>query len=402
MIAAVLRVMALSLVRDRGALVLAFVIPPAIFVIFAAIFAATADDELPLKVALGRAESVEVWDRFETVLRDEPSLRLLPSTASSQAEVSRQVERGIADVGLFIKGGPNALEAAPLVVLVEPGKPLAGAILAGQVQELVARHMPDLALSRTMLAIEPLIGRLTPEQSARLTRTIAALATGTEDQASREAPGLVETALAGPPKTGNAAVTYYAGAVAILFLLFSAMQSAAVLIDERSSGILDRIAVVPRGPEVVVYGKFLFLVAQGVIQASLIFATAAVLYDVDVISRFGLWLLVTVAAAMAASGQALAVAATCTTKQQAQTISTFVVLVCSAVGGSMVPRFMMPLWLQDLGRFTPNAWVIEAYQDALWRDEALTELLPELSSLIALAALATIYAGAVSKRRLRL
>ena len=68
----------------------------------------------------------------------------------------------------------------------------------------------------------------------------------------------------------------------------------------------------------------------------------------------------------------------------------------------MVPRFMMPLWLQDLGRFTPNAWVIEAYQDALWRDEALTELLPELSSLIALAALATICAGAVSKRRLRL
>jgi ABC-2 type transport system permease protein len=402
MIAAVLRVMALSLIRDRGALVLAFVIPPAIFVIFAAIFAATADDELPLKVALGRAESVEVWDRFEKVLRDEPSLRLLASTASNQADVSRQVERGVADVGLFIKGDLNALQAPPLVVLVEPSKPLAGAILSGQIQSLVARQMPDLALSRTILAIEPLIGGLTPEQSARLTKTISELATGAKGQALREAPGLAETALVGRPKSANAAVTYYAGAVAILFLLFSAMQSAAVLIDERSSGILDRIAVVPAGPEVVVYGKFLFLVAQGVIQAGLIFATAAVLYDVDVIRQFGLWLLVTLAAAMAASGLALAVAATCTTKQQAQTISTFIVLVCSAVGGSMVPRFMMPLWLQDIGRFTPNAWVIEAYRDALWRDEALPELLPELSSLVALAALTTIYAGAVSKRRLRL
>lgn len=381
MIAAVLRVMALSLIRDRGALVLAFVIPPVIFVIFAAIFAATADDELPLKVALGRGDSVEVWDRFEKVLRNEPSLRLLAATASSQADVSRQVERGGADVGLFIKGDPDALEAPPLVVLVEPSKPLAGAILSGQIQRLVARQMPDLALSRTILAIEPLIGGLTPEQSARLTRTIAELAAETKGQASREAPGLVETALAGPPKSGNAVVTYYAGAVAILFLLFSAMQSAAVLIDERSSGILDRIAVVPRGPEVVVYGKFLFLMAQGVIQAGLIFAAAALFYDVDVISQLGLWLLITVAAAMAASGLALAVAATCSTKQQAQTVSTFIVLVCSAVGGSMVPRFMMPLWLQDLGRFTPNAWVIEAYQDALWRDEALPELLPELSSL---------------------
>jgi ABC-2 type transport system permease protein len=402
MIASMLRVMALSLIRDRGALVLAFVLPPAIFVIFAAIFAATANDELPLKVALGRADNVEVWDRFEEVLHDEPSLRLLASTASNQADVSRQVQRGVADVGLLIKGDLNALEAAPLVVLVEPSKPLAGAILAGQIQSLVARQMPDLALSRTISAIEPLIGGLTPEQSARLTKTITELATGTKGQASREAPGLVETALVGPPKSANAAVTYYAGAVAILFLLFSAMQGAALLIDERSSGIVDRIAVVPTGPEVVVYGKFLFLVAQGVIQAGLIFAAAAVVYDVNVISQLGLWLLVTLAAAMAASGLALAVAATCTTKQQAQTISTFIVLVCSAVGGSMVPRFMMPLWLQDLGHFTPNAWVIEAYQDALWRGEALPELLPELGSLVALAALSTAYAVSVSRRRLRL
>lgn len=40
MILAMLKVMALSLIRDRGALAMAFLLPPTIFVIFAAIFRA--------------------------------------------------------------------------------------------------------------------------------------------------------------------------------------------------------------------------------------------------------------------------------------------------------------------------------------------------------------------------
>lgn len=402
MIFAMLRVMALSVIRDRGALVLAFVLPPAIFVIFAAIFAATANDELPLKVAFGKAGSSAIGDRLETVLRDDPSLRLLASTASQQAAVSRQVESGLADVGLFIKGDLDSTELAPIVILVDPSKPLAGAILSGQVQRLVARRLPDLALSRTVPAVETLIGGFTPEQSARLAATLEDLADPRQTQAAPEPAGLLETTLVGPRQSANAAVTYYAGAVAILFLLFSAMQSAATLIDERSSGILDRIAVVPGGTDKVVYGKFLFLVSQGVLQVGLIFAAAIIVCDVDVISHWWLWLIITLAAAMAASGLALAVATVCTTKQQAQTISTFIVLVCSAVGGSMVPRFMMPPWLQELGRFTPNAWVIEAYHGALWRGENLPEMLPELGSLVILAVISTVFAVVVSRHRLRL
>jgi ABC-2 type transport system permease protein len=402
MIVTMLRVMALSLIRDRGALVLAFVLPPVIFVIFAAIFTVTTNDGLPLKVALGKAASGDIWDRFEQVLRDDPSLRLLASTSSNQADVSRQIERGVADVGLFIKGNQDDPGAAPLVVLVDPSKPLTGAILAGQIQKLVARQMPDLALSQMIPTIETLAGGFTAEQSARLKKTMAEFAGATTGQASSNTPGLVETAFVGRLENANAAVTYYAGAVAILFLLFSAMQSSAILIEERTSGILDRIAVVPSGPEMVVCGKFLFLTVQGVMQAGLIFIAAAVAYDVNVMSHLWLWLIITIAAAMAASGLALAVVTTCTTKQQAQTISTFVVLICSAVGGSMVPRFMMPPWLQDLGSFTPNAWVIEAYHGVLWREEALSELLPELGSLLTLAVIGTAFAIIVSRHRLRL
>ena len=68
-------------------------------------------------------------------------------------------------------------------------------------------------------------------------------------------------------------------------------------------------------------------------------------------------------------GLALGLVALCRTREQAQMLSTFVILILAAVGGSMVPRFLMPPWRQDLGWWTPHAWVIDAYQGLLWRDE---------------------------------
>ena len=401
MILAMLRVMAMSLIRDRGALAMAFLLPPTIFVIFAAIFSGTSGDELRLQVALGITEPSALADRLETALRDEPSLRVLSRTAQSRGEVIALVESGQADVGLLLRGDLAETQSAPAVVFVDPGKVMAGAILSGQVQRLIGLELPDLGLSRTAPAIEGLVGVFTPEQSARLDAAIAQLASDGPTNANAE-PGLVETETVGPQGSSGATVTYYAGAVAILFLLFSAMQSAATLIEERNSGIVDRVAVGPAGTDVVVVGKFLFLTIQGVVQVALIFAVAVVVYQVDVLNHVGPWVLTTLAAAAAASGLGLAVAAICTTKQQAQTISTFVVLVCSAIGGSMVPRFMMPPWLQDVGWYTPNAWAIEAYHGVLWRGEALADLLPELSWLAGLSLVGLVLAIVVSRLRLRL
>jgi ABC-2 type transport system permease protein len=172
------------------------------------------------------------------------------------------------------------------------------------------------------------------------------------------------------------------------------------LVEERRTGVADRLLAGMAGMGPVVTGKFLFLVGQGLVQALAIFATAQLVYGVAVVQHAALWLPTTLAASACAAGLALGLVSVCRTRDQAQMLSTFVILVLAAIGGSMVPRFLMPPWLQQVGWFTPHAWVIEAYQAILWRDAGIGAVYKAWSVLTA-AGLVGLAVAHVLARRLR-
>jgi ABC-2 type transport system permease protein len=393
------RAMVLGLVRDRGALVLAFLLPPTIFMIFASVFSGTGGTELRLKVAVGGATPAAL-EQVKALLEHTGQAIGSVSEYAGRDEIASSVEAGEADVGLFARAGLDSSDRPFFVILVDPAKKVAGAVLSGELQRIVASHVPQLGLRQAARQVESAVGGFSADQSVRLEIAIETLSTDGERSGPEEGVAVMEEV--GATGKADAAVTYYAGAVAILFLLFSAFQSAAALIDERNSGILDRVAVGPASTDIVVLGKFLFLTVQGITQAALIFVLAWLVYDVDILADPGGWLLITFASAAMAAGLALAAASACTTRQQATTVSTFVVLVCSAVGGSMVPRFMMPPWLQEIGWLTPNAWAIEAYYDIMWRGDGIAEIAPKVIALLAVAIFGLSFGLAMSRLRLRL
>lgn len=404
MTAAVFRAMALALSRDRGALAMSVALPVAFFLVFAAVFTGAAGAHLRLDVALCDELRSEESRRLLAALGREPALVLRDAGSCDAARAL--VRRGEADVGLAVRrdaepfGSLGGFGRPPLLLLVDPSKAVSADMLRGLVQRAYFRALPDVALGGVASFLDSEMLTLTDEQRRALGEGLAdvrrdALA-GAPSSAGLEE--LFEAEAAAGTVAGRNHVAYSAGAVAVLFLFFSTVHGALSLHDERASGVVDRALAGPGGVRPLVLGKLLFLAAQGFVQVAILFAVAWAVHGVDLPGRLGGFALVTAAAAGTASALALLLVAACRTRRQAQTVANVVILIMSAVGGSMVPRFFMPPLLRQAGWLTPTTWAVEAYAGVFWRGEGMAALALPVGLLAGVTVLATAAALALSAR----
>lgn len=163
-------------------------------------------------------------------------------------------------------------------------------------------------------------------------------------------------------------MTYYTGAIGMMFLMFSASTICGSLLEERENGLTARFTALGIGPMQMILGRFLFATLAGIVQFLIMLAWAAAIFHVSFFAPnqlIALALLVPGSAA-AAAGLGLVVTTPCSTRRQQATVSTIIVLLLSALGGSMVPSFMLPQYMQDAGAFVFNWWAINAFQQVLW------------------------------------
>lgn len=353
MIGVLIRVSFLRLVRDPAGLLMVFLLPPVVFLIFASVFSGAASARIELragivdKVASAKSRALvrEISRRLDGRLQSLPG----------EADLRRAIDTGDLDAGVVLSP-PLDAPAPAARVLAHPARRAAGAILRAAVEEAARTSLaPDLA-RREALGLGPFLG-LTPAQRRRVDLV---------PFPSIPPPPFSTEVVVG---SGDPLVTYYAAAVGMLFLMFTAVQGAMILIDERLSGLRLRLAIAAGGQTPLLLGRFAWLTGLGAAQTAFLFAVAAVLYRAPILREAAPLLCTAVLAAAACAGLALALAAACSSREQAQTVSTVLILILAAVGGAMVPRFLMPRLLQDLGWLTPHAWAIETFQATLWSQD---------------------------------
>lgn len=386
MIGTVVRISWLNLIRDRVALALTFVLPLIFFSVFAHVFSGLDGGAMQkVNLAFIVEEPSMVTTRLQAFFGDSNDIRLVPvseTSSISQPELIREMVRtGKADVALAIPSHfPARLMArsgdAPEVTLyTSPSHPMGASLVEGLLQSGV--------LSMAMEVLAPLAGYTNKTPDGKGLINIQ-----------------VDQGYAGQGK--KASVAFFAAGIGVMFLLFSVSGRSAILIEERESGVLTRLLSSQLTLRQLLLGRWLFLAMLGFVQVSIMFIWASVVFGLD------LWTLrhligfacMTATSAAAAAGLGVLLAVSCRTRAQLNGVATVLILVMSAVGGSMFPRFLMPEGMQRFGRITFNAWALDGYQKVFWYEATPDKLIPELAVLGLACLVFLLLAVHVAKRAL--
>ncbi len=180
----------------------------------------------------------------------------------------------------------------------------------------------------------------------------------------------------------NPRIAMYAAGIAVLFLLFACTGHAATMLEEAESGTLDRILVSEAGLFQIVAGKWLGIYLMGCMQLTVMFVFAEFVFQIHLWRHLAGFLIMAGSTSAATASFAMLMATICRTRSQLQGAATVIILSMSAMGGSMIPRFVMSDRMKELGRWTFNAWALDGFQKVFWFQSPLESLQPEVVVLL--------------------
>lgn len=218
-----------------------------------------------------------------------------------------------------------------------------------------------------------------------------------------DAPVAAERIKAGPRPT---AVQQNVPAWLVFGMFFVVSSIAGLFVEERSCGALTRLRTLGAMPWQLIASKIIpYLLVNGV-QAALMLAVG--IWLMPLIGGEGLslegvnWsalLLMLFAISLAAVSLALAVACLVSTHAQAATLGPILNVLMAALGGVMVPLFVMPAVMQKIAAWSPMNWSLEGLLDVLLRNGDVASVLPEVGRLAGFSALMLVLAFVLFRRR---
>jgi len=177
-----------------------------------------------------------------------------------------------------------------------------------------------------------------------------------------------------------------------LFGVFFISQTLATsLLEEKKVGTFRRLLVAPMSRAALLLGKLTPFLIVNLVQIVLMFAVGVFIMPLVGAPKLELGphpealILISLAASLAATGLGLLIAALAKTAEQIGGIGSLLVVTMAALGGVMVPRYIMPDFMQTIGLISPHAWALTAYQDVLVRGYDVARILPEVAALMGFA-----------------
>lgn len=445
MICQLIKAQWLSLSRDKGALFLVYLMPLILFTVFALMFGGGNNGG---GSGGGGGVRVAILDLDET----DGSRRIIKSLMTSDSiqpiefpgedfkatreELLRFVRKNRADAAILFPErfeesiGSFGGERPEVEVIYDAANPLAQGMLSGMLQGSVFTAVPDVMLEKGLAQAEQFTGPLTEKQKqgVKLFRSTFrafsgegkadAAGDGRESQSSSEGGlsmtnGLISirttSAMEPKEKSDNRGdmIAYYAAAVAVMFLMFSMAGSATAFIEHHEKGTLERLisGQMSIGKIVIVHWSYFVLMGVSGIGVMLIYAWGVfgldLMHGPQLLGSFTMALVT----AMTSAAFVMMLATLCRSRKRLESISTIVILLMSALGGSMAPKFIMPTFVQQTSLAAFNSWALDGFLKVFWYYDDQTPILkalaPQIGVILAMGATFLTISIVMARRWLR-
>lgn len=355
----------LLLSRDMHGLLLLFVMPLVFIVVMSLALRDlyATNQGRPTQIEMLVYEDGPAVDELLTALEQHVAYRIRRPMEPDRAAALQNLNRGDTDALLEVLPGLDDFaeiagpeDAAPVLRLTLPAK-------ATRQQELALRGVLLESLSRVRLSrmVEGL-SELDPRFADMSTTQLMGLdALATDYLYGREVGAM------------PSAVQQNVPAWLIFALFFIVVPLSNTFIREKLQGTLHRLRTLPIQPSSLMLGKCIpyFFVSQvQVILMLLVGIYLVPLLGGDRLTLGPAWhglIIMSMAVSWCALGYALLIAVIVRTPEQAVTLGGMGNILLAAVGGIMVPSFVMPEFMQILSNLSPMAWALQGFLDVLLR-----------------------------------
>lgn len=191
-------------------------------------------------------------------------------------------------------------------------------------------------------------------------------------------------------KKGNIGLIQAVAGTAIMMLLFSIAGIGGGLLDEKEAGTLKRLLYSPIKPTDVLFGKMLAALVISILQLTIMFVFSWIVFGLPIFKDITSLVLMIITTGFAVSSFGIFLVSIAKSRQQLQGYSTIIIMLMSAIGGSMIPLFVMPEIMQKIAVISVNYWGIQGFYDIFWRSLSLVEILPKMGILTAIGLVMTL------------
>jgi ABC-2 type transport system permease protein len=402
---------------DKRAMTMSFAAPILIGSFFGYLFGGVASDRTPSKIAVAAIDhdGSTVSKRVVASLTGDKSLAV---NAASSEEARASVRAGKTTIAAVIPAGFGERAARSffrgqdrpeIELLYDPSHATELAMVRGILTQHVMEAVSAEATSATSVneslrAVESSNGMAAADRKALLdmlqsVRKYNAQAQGRPLSGSGfNMPYTVkeEAVTARKGVAYNGMAHSFAG-MSVQFILFMGIDAGLIVLMQRRSGMWKRLQAAPISRFVVIGSRAASAAIVAMIILAVVFGFARAVFGVKIEGSFAGFVGVCAAFAIMTATFGLLVAVLGKTPEGTRGIAILVTLLMVMLGGSWVPTFIFPQWLQNVTVAVPTRWAVDGLDGMIWRGLGFSAALPAIGALLGFALLF----GAVAVWRFR-